>query len=246
MRRISRTALVITASALTPCAWAAPAVTAAGAATELLQRRDTLSFGTSSTIDVTRDVLSLTFSTTDDASDALSVQRDLKGALDQALEQARKVARPGEIDVHTGSFSLVPHYSIRGSIDGWQGTASLVIEGKDIAGIGALSANIRTMTISSASYRLSREARQKAEAQLSTEAIAHFRELAADYARQFGYRAYDIGEVNVTSANDLTSTALPMLRRNPLAVSSAEPPLPTEAGKASVSVNVAGSVIMSR
>ena len=91
MRLSFHAGLVMTLLSLTATAWGGAAAPAASVPAELLQRRDMLSFGTSATADVTRDVLSLTFSTTNDGPDALSVQRELKVALDQALDQARKV-----------------------------------------------------------------------------------------------------------------------------------------------------------
>src|SRR4051812_12028643 len=63
------------------------------------------------TLEVTKDVLSVTLSTTRDGTDAAGVQAGQKQALDAALAEAKKVARPGQIEVQTGNFSLFPRYS---------------------------------------------------------------------------------------------------------------------------------------
>ena len=40
-----------------------------------------------------------------------------------------------------------PRYSPKGQLNGWQGTAELVIEGRDLTGIGQLAGRIQSMTI---------------------------------------------------------------------------------------------------
>lgn len=202
-------------------------------------RRDLLSFSVSATTEVTRDVLSLAFSTSREGTDPNQVQAALKAALDAALNEARKIAKPGQVEVQTGNFSLYPRYSPKGGINGWQGQAELLVEGKDTVAIAALTGRITTMAIARSGFQLSREARAKAEAQVVGEAIQRFRGQAGDYARQFGYAGYAIGEVSVN-----TSEAMPLMRAKGLSAAAMDEPLPIEAGRATVSVSVSGSVVM--
>ncbi len=89
------------------------------------------------------------------------MQSQLKQALDAALAEARKAARPGQVEVQTGNFSLYPRYAGQGQrINGWQGTAELVVEGRDMPAIGQLTGRITTMTIARVGYGLSRERRE--------------------------------------------------------------------------------------
>jgi predicted secreted protein len=125
------------------------------------------------------------------------VQSQLKQALDAALAEARKAARPGQLEVQTGNFSLYPRYAAKGGINGWQGSAELVVEGKDMPAIGQLTGRIGTMTIARVGYGLSRELREKVEGEVTAQAIARFRARAADYAKQFGYAGYLMREVSV-------------------------------------------------
>ena len=208
--------------------------------------RERLSLSASASADVARDVLGVAFSTTREGADAGGVQAALKQALDAALAEARKVAKPGQVDVQTGSFSLSPRYEPKtGKINGWQGSAELLVEGRDAAAIAQLSGRITTLTISRVGYSLSREAREKAEADISAQAIARYRAKAADYAKQFGYGGYVVGEVNVSS--DEAGAPRPMAA---MAVrkfsSSADEALPTEAGKATVTVNVNGAIQLTK
>jgi predicted secreted protein len=121
-----------------------------------------LTLSTSASVEVTKDVLAVAFSVTREGADAQAVQSGLKQALDAALAEARKVAKPGQVDVQTGNFSLYPRYGNPGKggqpvINGWQGTAELMVQGKDIPAIAQLSGRIQTMTIANVGYTLSRD-----------------------------------------------------------------------------------------
>ncbi|MDQ2927242.1 MAG: SIMPL domain-containing protein [Pseudomonadota bacterium] len=202
-----------------------------------------LGLSASASIDIAKDVLSITFSTSREGTDANTIQAQLKQALDSALAEAKKAARPGQLDVQTGNFSLYPRYAEKGGISGWQGNAELIVEGRDIAGIGALAGRLTTLTIERVSFRLSREASQKVESDVAAEAIGRFRAKAADYAKQFGYATVTIREVNVT-AGDSGFSPQPMARVASMSMSVSKSPLSVEPGKATVTATVNGTVQM--
>lgn len=210
-------------------------------------RRDALSLSATASQELTRDLLSLVFTTTKEGADAASVQAALKQALDAALAEARKVAKPGQLEVQTGNFSLYPRHAPKtGGINGWAGSAELVVEGKDSTAIAQLSSRITTMSIGRVGWGLSREAQQKVEAELVSQAIARFKARAGDYARQFGYSGYTIGEVAVNAPEGVS---VPMAAPAAMRFKSAalvEEALPVEAGKATVSASVSGVVLMTR
>lgn len=197
----------------------------------------------SASVEVTKDLLSVTFSTTREGADAASVQSQLKQALDAALAEAKKAAKPGQLEVQTGNFSLYPRYAPKGGISGWQGSAELIVEGRDMPAIGALTGRITTMTIARVGYGLSRELREKVEAEVSAQAIGRFRAKAADYTKQFGYGGYVIREVSVNADSPVMMAAAPVLRAKAMSAP-ADESLPVEAGKGTVTVNVNGTVQM--
>jgi len=199
----------------------------------------TLSAG--ATIEVPRDLMSVTLSATRDGVDAAAVQAALKQALDSALGEAKKVARPGQVEVQTGNFALFPRYGKQNVISGWQGSAELLVEGRDMQAIAALTGRISSMTIARVGYNLSRELRERLEGELAAQAIARYRAKAADYAKQFGYSGYSVREVSVASGETIFPPPQPRLRA--MAASSDEA-LPVEPGKGTVTVNVTGSVQM--
>ena len=216
---------------------------AAPALADMPPPQGVLSLTASASVEVTKDLLSVTFSTTKDGADANAVQAQLKQALDAALAEAKKAARPGQVEVQTGTFSLYPRYAPKGGINGWQGTAQLIVEGRDMAAIGALSGRIASMTIAGVDFRLSREASQKVEGEVTAEAIARYRSKATEYAKQFGYAGYAIREVNV-STGDAQPIAFPKARMTAMASASSGEPLSVEPGKALVTATVNGSVQM--
>lgn len=203
-----------------------------------------VSLSASATVEVPTDLLTVTFSTRSEGTDATLVQSQLKQAVDAALAEARKAARPGQVDVRSGNFSLYPRYAPKGGINGWQGTAEVIVSGRDITGIAALTGRVQTMTIAGIAFSLSREARAKVEAEVTAEAISRFRAKADEVSRQFGFGGYTIREVSV-GTDESGPIHRPMLRaKTQSMVADAE--LPVEAGKADVTANVSGSVTMSQ
>ena len=205
-----------------------------------------VSLSASATVEVTKDLLNVVLSTNKEGQDAASVQSQRKQALDAALAEARKAAKPGQIEVQTGNFSLYPRYAPKGGLTGWQGSAELVIEGKDMSGIGALTGRITTMSVARVSQGVSRELREKVESDLAAQAIARYRAKAADYAKQFGYSGYVIREVNVSGTEPPGFVPMPMVRAKAMASVASDEALPVEAGKAQLAVNVSGSVQLTK
>ena len=195
----------------------------------------------SAAIEVQQDLLTLTLATARDGTDAASVQSQLKQALEAALAEAKKTALPGQLDVRTGNFNLMPRYGRDGKMTGWQGSAELVLEGRDFARIGATAGKIQTLTMGGVSFGLSREQRVKVESEAQGQAIERFKAKAAEIAKGFGFSAYTLREVSV-NANDQGGMPRPRMMAMEAKITSADASLPLEAGKSTVVVTVSGSV----
>lgn len=192
-------------------------------------------------VEVGQDLLSIVMNTTREGPDAAGVQNQLKSALDAALAESKKSALPGQLDVRTGNFSLSPRYTRDGKSNGWQGSAELVLEGRDFARISAAVGKVQTLTIGSVSFGLSRELRTKIEADAQALAIDSFKARANAIARGFGFTGYTLREVNV-NAGESGFTPRPHLLAMTSKAVMADAPVPVEAGKTSVVVTVSGSV----
>ncbi|MFL6700282.1 MAG: SIMPL domain-containing protein, partial [Vitreoscilla sp.] len=119
-----------------------------------------VSLNSSATVQVPNDWITVQFSTSKEGTDANAVQAALKEALGTALAQARQVARPdGHVEVQGGGFSLQPRFNNKGIVNGWSGTTSLTVQGRDMATIAELAGRVQSMTVGSLDYGVSREAR---------------------------------------------------------------------------------------
>lgn len=199
--------------------------------------------------EVAQDLIGITLAATREGSDAAQVQAQLRQALDAALAEARKAVKPGQLDVRTGAFNLVPRYATRAGtapvIAGWQGRAELVLEGSDTAAISQLAGRLIGLTVARVGYSLSRTVRDQVEAEVAAQAIDRFKARAAAHAQQFGFGSYSLREVSVNGSEN-GGQPQPMFRvaAAPMAAS-AEQAQPVEPGKTTVTVSVNGSIQLS-
>ena len=217
---------------------------AASAAQTLPPPQNVLNLAAQATQEVTQDLLSITLAATRDGSDSAAVQSQLRQALDAALAEARKAVRPGQLELRTGQFSIFPRYAPKGGIAGWQGSAELVIEGKDMAAISQLAGRLTGLLVTRVAQGLSRDAREHVEAEVTAQAISRFKSRADAYARQFGFAGYSLREVTLVGG-DSPIPMQPMLRGRAMAAGVADESQPIEAGRATVTVSVNGSIQMS-
>jgi predicted secreted protein len=200
--------------------------------------------------EVPQDRIAITLAATRDGADAAAVQAQLRQTLDTALAEARKAALAGAVEVRTGGFNLSPRYASKPGtapvISGWQGRAELVIEGSDIAAISQLAGRLSSLTVARVGYGLSREARDKVEADVAAQAIARFKDRAEAYARQFGFASYSLREASVNGGESGGPAPAPMYRMAAAAPSAmADQAQPVEPGKTTVTVTVNGSIQLS-
>lgn len=208
-------------------------------------RENQVNLTASSTMEVTRDLLTVTLSTTREGSDAATVQAGLKQTLDQALAEAKRHAQPGALDIQTGQFSLGPRYGRDGRINGWQGTAELILEGTDATRVAQVAGKLSSMNIVNVSYGLSRALREKHESEVTQQAIQKYRQKAGEVAKAFGFSGFALSEVAVRSGESgYYPAAAPRMMMAKAADESA--PLPVEPGKGTITVTVSGSVILTK
>jgi predicted secreted protein len=207
-------------------------------------------------VEVANDWLTLVLSTSREGPEANAVQAQLRQALEAALVEARKAARPGELEVKSGAFSLFPRYAppqqrsngtaVAGGIAGWQGNTELLIQGRDVAAITALAGRISTLTVARMSFSLSRQARDKVEADVTAQAIGRFRERASAVTQAFGMGSYTLREVSVSGDEPGQPVMRDMMQMRATAAAPPSGALPAEAGNALVTVSVSGTVQLAK
>ena len=197
-----------------------------------------------SSVKATQDYLSVTLSASRDGATGQAVQAELKKVMDQAIILANPLEAGDLLQAKTGQFRVVPVYDSRDQrIQGWRGTAQLIIEGKDFVRITTLAGNIQKMPVTNVAFGLSPSARAKYEEEAQKLAVADFRQRAKLLTEQFGFSNYSIDNVHVNASHDMP---MPMARMEMAASMPAKmaSPIPVEAGETTVTVVVNGSVQM--
>ena len=224
------TLFVVLAAALLPLGGRAQALPPAS------QR---VNLSASASVQVPQDWMTLSLSVVRDGTEAHTVQTQINTALEAALQIARREARPGLMEVRSGQFGLNPRYGRDNKLSGWQGSAELMLEGKDFVRITETAGRLPMLTVASINFGLTPEQFQAAQAKAQTQAIASFRSQAIEVAKGFGFTDYTLGEVHIGA-----QTPSPMPHQRMLAsVSMAqEAPIAAQAGASNVTVTVSGSV----
>jgi predicted secreted protein len=115
-----------------------------------------------------------------------------------------------------------------------------VIEGRDFSRITQTAGRITTLGVGGVGFALSREERARVEIEAQAIAIENFKQKAVELAKGFGFAGYTLREVSV-NANE-GGPIRPRMMAAQAKAFSADAPVPVEAGKTSVVVNVSGSV----
>ena len=147
----------------------------------------------------------------------------------------------GSVEVQQDLLTITMNTTRDGKPVGWQGSAELILEGRDFARISGAAGKIQTLTVGSVNFALSREQRAKVEADAQGIAIERFKARATEIARGFGFSGYTLREVNV-SANEQGYNPRPRVMAMEAKAVAADAPVPVEAGKTVVAVTVSGSV----
>lgn len=202
-----------------------------------------LSLSAQASEEVPQDVVDITLFYEKEAADAASLTSALNQHADAALKQAREVQ---SVTVHTGTFSIYPMTDRDGRISAWRGRTEIVLESHDFAAAAKLAGQLNSqMQVGSVAFSLSPEAQRGAAQKLTADAIKKFREQAESSARAFGYNSYTIREVNVGGTN-ASPPPRPMFAMRAMAAAAAPAPVPVEGGKSTVTVDVSGSVQMTK
>ncbi len=193
----------------------------------------------SASTQVLQDWMVMTLSVQKEGVDAATVQKQIKGSLASALALAQASAKTGLVEVSTGQLSVSPRYGRDGKTNGWVGTAELVMQGRDIDGIAALSGRVQGMTVSQVQWLVSPELKRQTENRIQGEAVAQFRSRASALASSFGSGGYDLKEVRVSTQE---SSGEPVMRMAAVQMDAPPVPMPVQAGSSRVAVNVSGSI----
>lgn len=200
-----------------------------------------LHLSASAQTEVPQDWLVMTLSVQKEASQAPAVQKQLNAILAAALASATPQAKPGWVEIRTGEMNVSPRYGRDGKINGWQGVAQLILQGRDAVQIALVASSLTDLTVAQIDWRLSPEQKKEAESRIQAEAVAQFQSKAQSLTQQFGFARYTLKEVHV-SAQEVGEGVMPRRVAMVQMEAPSAQPVPTVAGKSRVLVNILGSI----
>jgi predicted secreted protein len=200
-----------------------------------------LHLSASAQTEVPQDWLVINLSVQKEGLQAPAVQKQLNATLSSALAVATPMAKAGALEVKTGDMNVSPRYGRDGKMNGWVGSAQLVLQGRDAEQITTLAGRLLELTVSQIDWRLSPEQKTAAEARIQAEAVANFQSKAQSLTKQFGFAAYTLREVRVSAQEAGEGLVMPRIAMAQMDAS-APMPMPALAGKSRVVVNIAGSI----
>ncbi len=193
----------------------------------------------SATVEVKNDQMRVDLAVEHNARDAGTlpdlVNTDMRWALDAAAK------RPA-VRAQTGEYSTQPEYAST-RIVGWRAVQELRIEGEDFAAVSALVTELQQkLQVRSMSFVPTRATRQKAEADLTREALKAFAERAKLIAESMGAKGYEVVDVNVGSAPEPVLYRTRGVNMMAMSADAAPAPVAVESGTASITVSVNGQI----
>jgi len=188
--------------------------------------------------EVTNDLLNASLYV--EATDANAAQ--LANTLNRASNEALKIAANFKsVRARSGSNNTYPVYDRNQKLTGWRGRAEIRLDSRDFQAAAGLIAKLQaSMQLSSLSFSLAKDTREKLENDLIAEAISAFR-ARADITRQaLAGKSYRIRRVAINTGGGMMQPQ-PMFRA--AAASAAEVATPQlEGGLSTVTVSVSGAV----
>lgn len=202
-----------------------------------------LHLSASAQTEVPQDWLVIALSVQKEGLQAPAVQKQLNAILTSALAVATPMAKPGALEVKTGDMNVSPRYGRDGKMNGWVGSAQLVLQGRDAEQITTLAVRMPDLTVSQIDWRLSSEQKTAAEARIQAEAVAQFQSKAQSLTKQFGFAAYTLKEIRVSAQEAGEGLVMPRMAMAQMDAP-APMPVPAVAGKSRVVVNISGSIVL--
>jgi predicted secreted protein len=199
-----------------------------------------LSLEAAASSDVAQDKVTITMGSDYDGVDQAKVSDQLNKLLASTLATAKRNAK---VESRSGSYRVWANTDKTGKIIGWRGRAEIILESKDFVAASTLAGELsKSMAVSNIDFSLSREAREAEEQRLLVEAAKAFRARASSASQAFGFGGYNVRQLDLSGSGTVYQTRPMMAMRAASAEAKFSDSVPMEAGKATVTVSVRGTV----
>lgn len=204
---------------------------------------DRISFAVSAEKEVENDVLTATLF----ASQTGQNTAELSDTVNKDISWAMAIAgTEGLIESRTLGYTTNPVYK-NGRVDGWQVRQSIELKSKDSKVLSGLLGELQEkLRVQSIAYSISTQVRKTTEETLISEALASFKNRAAQVQANMERSEYRVVQLDIQTAGDFPQPMFRGARSEAMMMSDAAPAAPNlNAGKQKVRVSVNAQIELS-
>ncbi|MFD1245563.1 SIMPL domain-containing protein [Paralysiella testudinis] len=185
-----------------------------GLAVAGLARAEALNYGLVSLSEsvsrpIARDQMVLVLNIEEQGKEREAVANAVTRKVNAVLQQARQHSQFNTTLQSRSAYPQSDYVNGRRVDKGWQDSASIKVESKDMAALNAFAAKVQSQAaISDIQYTVSTASMQANETELTREALQRFNARAAMIAQNLGGSGYKIVQLNIGNSSDNISTPL--------------------------------------
>ncbi len=203
---------------------------------------DRVAFAISAEKEVENDVLTAILSASETGQDTAKLADSVNQAIVWAMEIAKKETA---VESRTLSYTTQPVYR-DGKVDGWQVAQSIELKSKDSKILSSLLGQLQEkLRVQAVDYSISTEVRKAMEEQLISEAMAGFKQRAAQVKQTMERAEYRVVRLDIQTASDFPQPQYRMAAMAEAMPMAAAPAPVLDAGKQKVNVTINAEIELS-
>lgn len=200
---------------------------------------DRVHLSASASKDVENDTMTARLFTQEEGNNTQALANRVNETIRRAVTESKNVSG---VKVKTDAYSTSPIYH-KSSITGWRVRQSISLESQDMAALSDLLGRLQsTIKLEGIGFSVSREKRQSVEDELIKEALAKFRQRADLIAGEMSHQQHRLVDLNVNTSLPRQPYMARGIRMEAMAMSADVAAPAVEAGEATLSVSVSGTV----
>lgn len=200
---------------------------------------DRVQLSASASRDVENDTMTATLFTQEEGARS----RDLADKVNKVIRWA--VSESKEVDgikVKTDAYSTSPIYH-KSNITGWRVRQSIQLESQDMAALSDLIGHLQSsVKLQGIGFTVSIDKREEVEDELIKEALAAFKSRASLISGEMSHSTYQLVNLNVNTSSPRQPYMARGMKMEMMAMAADAAPPAIEAGEATLSVSVNGSI----
>lgn len=198
-----------------------------------------ISLSASASREIDNDTMTANLFAQEQGSNTAAMANSVNQAISWAVAEAKE--HP-QIKVSTDAYSTSPIYR-NSTITGWRVRQSIRLESQDMALMSELIGSLQSqLKLGGIGFTVSREKRKMLEDELISEALGAFKGRAELISREMGKTAYKVVNINVGTSGARPVYMARSMKMEAMAMADSVAAPTVEAGEATMSVQVNGSI----